>query len=571
MSRAVSLLSLSPLVLMAALAPLSPAQAQVASAAPAAVPAAAELSRELPGQPTMPVLPALAPLDASGSIDKAPAVSFVLREFQVRGATALTSQQIAAVGEPFVGKTLTDQELGRLVGALKQRYVDKGLALVSVGFPNQDVSKGLLTVDVVEPKLARIQVPLGADAPITEKRVQGLLSFFDLKSGGLLNTASLERVMFALNDTPGVQAKASLSPAGDEGVYNLSIQLQPRRWWDASIAEDNQGVRYAGRWRTTGLARLNNPLGLGDNLDLQVLRSNTGGVSVGRVAYELPVGYTPARLSVAFARVSYGLGGTFSDLEANGTARVAEANLTYPLIRSRTRTLMARVGAESKNLVDKLDAYDLRGDKRVLAGVAALNYESRDNILGGGFNGASAQFHWGHLRFKSLADRQYDATFGEYGTAGRFGKVALQYSRLQAVSGKVSLYASASQQLASRNLDPAEKMSLGGPRGVRAYPTAEGASDEATLVTSELRYWLDRHFTVFALYDWAKGRRQREVALADIDRNEIMLRGAGIGVVATYPEWVTLKATVAWRGKRRAETESSNDKPRLYLQAQHTF
>jgi len=347
--------------------------------------------------------------------------------------------------------------------------------------------------------------------------------------------------------------------------------VQPRRWWDASIAEDNQGVSYAGRWRTTGLARLNNPLGIGDNLDLQLLRSNSGGVSVGRLAYELPVFYTPARLSVAFARVSYGLAGSFSDLEANGTARVAEANLTYPLIRSRSRTLMARVGAESKNLTDRLDAYELRGDKRVLAGVAALNYESRDNVWGGGFNGASVQFNWGHLRFKTLADRQYDASFGEYNTAGRFEKVALQYSRLQAVAPRVSLYASASQQLASRNLDAAEKMSLGGPRGVRAYPTAEGASDEALLVTSELRYWLNRNWTVFALYDWAKGERQREVLPADIERNKILLRGAGLGIVASYPEWVTLKATVAWRGKRRAETESSNDKPRLYLQAQHTF
>lgn len=571
MSRAVSLLSLSPLVLMAALAPMSLAHAQVASAAPATVPGAAELSRDLPGQPSMPALPALAPLEAGGSTEAAPAVSFVLRDFKVRGNTTLTPYQLANVAEPYIGKTLNDQGLSRLVGALKQRYLDQGLALVSVGFPSQDVSKGVLTIEVVEPKLARIQVPMGADAPITEQRVLGLLSFFDLKSGRVLNTGSLERVMFALNDTPGVQAKAALSPAGDEGVYNLSIQVQPRRWWDASIAEDNQGVSYAGRWRTTGLARLNNPLGIGDNLDLQLLRSNSGGVSVGRLAYELPVFYTPARLSVAFARVSYGLAGSFSDLEANGTARVAEANLTYPLIRSRSRTLMARVGAESKNLTDRLDAYELRGDKRVLAGVAALNYESRDNVWGGGFNGASVQFNWGHLRFKTLADRQYDASFGEYNTAGRFEKVALQYSRLQAVAPRVSLYASASQQLASRNLDAAEKMSLGGPRGVRAYPTAEGASDEALLVSSELRYWINRNWTVFALYDWAKGERQREVLPADVERNKILLRGAGLGVVASYPEWVTLKATVAWRGKRRAETESSNDKPRLYLQAQHTF
>ncbi|MDO9235265.1 MAG: ShlB/FhaC/HecB family hemolysin secretion/activation protein [Aquabacterium sp.] len=568
-------LTLVPLVLIASLAPLCSVQAQLASATQAGqVPGAAQMLRDLPPQTDMPALPALAPLaplTPLAATQAAPEPSFVLKQVQVRGATALTPQRIAQTAEPFIGKTLSDQDLGALVAALRQRYDSIGLMLVKVGFPTQDVSKGLLTLDVVEPTLARITLPQGEGAPITSDRVQGLLSFFDVKAGGLLNTSALERVMFALNDTPGVQAKAALTPAGDEGVYNLSIALQARRAWDASLAEDNQGVVYAGRWRTTALARLNNPLGIGDNLDFQGLLSNSAGVKVGRLAYELPVGYTPARLSVAYAKVGYSLAGDFADLEAHGTARVLESNLSYPLIRSRTRTLMARVGAESKGLVDKLDAFESRSDKRILGVVAGLNYESRDNAMGGGFNGASVQFHWGHLRIRSEADQVYDASLGDYGTAGRFGKVELQYSRLQSVGRALSLYANVSQQLATRNLDPAEKISLGGPRGVRAYPTAEGASDEATLLTSELRYWVNRNLTVFALYDWAKGQLKRDGNPADLSDNHIQLHGAGVGLVATYPDWVTVKATLAWRGQRRAESEPSNDKPRLYVQALHTF
>lgn len=578
MSRAAvslfSLSSLTSLALIAALTPVSQAVAQSAAVAAAAqpTPGAGDMLRDLPGaQPKMPTLPELAPLADTAKVEKAPDVSFVLTELKVPGATVLTPQQIAGVAEPYIGKPMNEQQLGALVAALRKRYEDKGYTLVSIGFPSQDVSKGVLTVNVIEPKLGRVQVPLGADAPVTEARINGLMSFFNVQSGGVLSTQSLERVMFALNDTPGVQAKASLSPAGDEGVYNLSIQVQPRRSWDASVQLDNHGMADAGRWRTTGLVRLNNPLGIGDNLDVQGLLSDAGGVKVGRVSYELPVGYTPARLSVAYAKVDYGLGGDLSFFGAHGTARVAESNLTYPLIRSRNRTLMARVGAESKNLTDELDLINSRGDKRILAGLAGLTYESRDNWMGGGFNNASAQFHWGHLRFKDTADREVDAARGDFNTVGRFGKVELQYSRLQGISREVSLYASASQQLASRNLDAAEKMTLGGPRGVRAYSSAEGASDEATLVTSELRYWIDRNWTVFALYDWAKGRRSRDVSEADVAGNDIQLHAAGLGVVATYPNWATIKATVAWRGPRRAQADTSNDKPRLFVQAQHSF
>ena len=576
MSRAaVSLFSLTSLALVAALTPVSQAIAQAAAVAAAAqaTPGAGDMLRDLPPtQPKMPALPELAPLADTAQTDKAPAVSFVLSALQVPGATVLTPQQIAGIAEPFLGKPMNEQQLGAIVAALRKRYEDKGYTLVSIGFPSQDVSKGVLTVNVVEPKLGRVQMPLGKDAPVSEARINGLMSFFCLKAGGVLSTQALERVMFTLNDTPGVAAKAALSPAGEEGVYNLNIQVQPRRSWDASLQLDNQGMDDAGRWRTTGLVRLNNPLGIGDNLDFQGLISDSGGVKVGRLAYELPVGYTPARLSVAYAKVNYGLGGDLSLYSAHGTARVFESNLTYPLIRSRSRTLMARLGGESKNLTDKLDAYESRSDKRILAALAGLTYESRDGLWGGGFNSASAQLHWGHLRLKDATSQSEDASHGDYNTAGRFGKVELQYSRLQGISREVSLYVNASQQLASRNLDAAEKMTLGGPKGVRAYSSAEGASDEASLVTSELRYWIDRNWTVFALYDWGKGRRTRDIdpTTSAVD-NDIQLRAAGLGVVASYPDWATVKATVAWRGSRRAEADTSKDKPRLYVQAVHSF
>jgi len=171
----------------------------------------------------------------------APPVSFVLRAFEAKGATALSPYRMTVLTDPYIGKPMSDKELGDLIAAMRQAYEQQGMGLVSVGFPTQDVSTGTLSIEVIEPRLGRVQVAEGPDAPVTARRVEGLLSFFKLKAGGLLHTQSLERVMFALNDMPGVQAKATLAPAGDEGVYNLSIQTQARRAWDASLAIDNQG------------------------------------------------------------------------------------------------------------------------------------------------------------------------------------------------------------------------------------------------------------------------------------------------------------------------------------------
>lgn len=569
MSRAVSLV---PLALIAALAPMHAALAQQAVAATA--PGAADVLRDLPPPPgtPMPALSAPEPAAAVPAQVAAPPVSFVLRAFEAKGATALSPYRMTVLTDPYIGKPMSDKELGDLIAAMRQAYEQQGMGLVSVGFPTQDVSTGTLSIEVIEPRLGRVQVAEGPDAPVTARRVEGLLSFFKLKAGGLLHTQSLERVMFALNDMPGVQAKATLAPAGDEGVYNLSIQTQARRAWDASLAIDNQGIGDAGRWRLTGVARLNNPLGLGDNLDVQALLSSNAGVKVGRVAYELPVAYTPARLSVAYAKVAYALGGQFEALDATGTARVLEANLSYPLIRSRSRTLMARLGAESKAMTDKMGVDDSRGDKRIQSVVAGLNLETRDTFLGGGFNGASVQLNWGRLRWGSQLQQQLDEARGDdLRTGGRFARAQWQYSRLQYLSRALSLYANVGQQLASRNLDAAEKISLGGPRGVRAYAAAEGASDQATTLTTELRYWINPNWSTFALYDWAQGWRARRADPLSETANELYLRGAGLGLSVSYPQWFTVKASVAWRGRQLPQTDPGHSKARLYVQAQHSF
>jgi hemolysin activation/secretion protein len=51
----------------------------------------------------------------------------------------------------------------------------------------------------------------------------------------------------------------------------------------------------------------------------------------------------------------------------------------------------------------------------------------------------------------------------------------------------VSLYGGINSQSANKNLDSAEKFSLGGAQGVRGYPSGEGSGDEGMVAQLELR------------------------------------------------------------------------------------
>ena len=535
---------------------------------------AGDIARTLPAPPGF-AASATPPSSAATIRSPAPPPSargmqrFLLKEVRFSPTRAIDAAELQAIAAPYLNRSVDPNDLGALSAALQQRYQDRGLALAAIAFPSQDVSAGILDVAIVEPRLGRITIVQGGEPAISEARALGLLAYAGLAPGASLDLRRLDRAMFSLNDLPGVGAKATLTPAGDEGVFDIVIETEARRAWDLALDLDNHGARSTGAWRAGGLARWNNPLHIGDNLDLRVLGATHHGLTLGRLAYEAPVGYTPWRASLGVSRIDYQLSGSFAALDAKGVAVVSDAAVSYPLIRSRTRNLIVRLGVENKDLQDRFDALAIRTDKRIRDGVAGASFEDRDSLLGGGFTGASAQLETGALRIDTDNVRAEDAALGGQATQGHFSKMNLQLSRLQTISERVLVYVGATGQWASKNLDGAEKLTLGGATAVRAYPAAEAPSDQGIVVNAELRYFIDPSWTVFALYDWGKGKlRKRPDPLAE---NTRIIDGSGIGVYFSDPRIFTLKASLAWRGRERPQSESGNDSPRFYVQVQRPF
>jgi hemolysin activation/secretion protein len=539
------------------------------------------MAQTAPARPGAPAPAAARPPAAAASTAAAaaPAPSFVLREINLPQTQAVPRADLQALVQPYIGKPLTNADLRTLVDGVKRLYEERGFGLAAIGLPTQDVTSGTLTLAIVEPRVSRLSVAASESPPLAETRVQRVLGRYGVGNGRDLNVNALDRAMFALNDLPGVAAKATLGASGDEGAYDLVVEVEPRRRWDAQLELDNHGSSSSGKYRLGGVLRWNNPLRIGDNADLRLLFSDGGGVAVGRLGYELPVGYTPARAGVGYSRVDYELGDEFAVLGANGTADVLDASISYPLMRSRGRNLVVRLGGERKMLEDRFDLTDepIVTPKSVNAFSVGLNYEGRDAWLGGGFSGAALQWRTGRLKFDNRQDADNDADLGDRATGGSFSKVELQLTRLQAVTRELSFHAGLTGQTASKNLDGSEKVTLGGPKGVRAYPKAEGASDEALILTSELRWWLNPRWTVFALVDAARGKSQKRAAPVESTATEAppdnarTLKGAGFGVYFSDPEWFTVTATLAVRGDELPLAEPGADRRQFFMQLSRAF
>jgi len=497
---------------------------------------------------------------------------FLLKEVRFSPTRLMSPVELQALVKPFIGREIDATELAVIAAAVRRAYDERGLGMAGVGFPSQDLTQGVLQVAIVEPQVERVTVEASPKPPVSVARVAKVLDNAGIRAGEPLDLEMLDRALFTLNDWPGVAAKATLLPSGDEGKYRVSVQTEPRRPWDASIDFDNHGSSVSGRYRLGTLLRWNNPAGIGDNLDLRLLASNGKGTTVGRLGYEAPLGATPWRAGLGYSRVGYELGEQFEGAGAVGSANVVDASLSYPLIRTREKNLVGRAGFSSKKLVDEFGQSTLKHMRGVDFG---MSYESRSTWGGGGYNGGTVSLQFGRLRIDTEDYRLADEQLGDGATQGSFTKLSLQLSRLQALTRTLSLFVGGAGQWASKNLDNAEKFTLGGDKGVRAYPAAEGSSDQGVLLNTELRYWINPQWSSYLFYDVGHGQLQKRPADtaqgATPVANTRTLHGTGLGVQFTNPELFTLKASLALRGSEPVQSEGSNPRYRLLVQIQHSF
>ncbi|KLN57207.1 ShlB/FhaC/HecB family hemolysin secretion/activation protein [Variovorax paradoxus] len=499
-----------------------------------------------------------------------PAATFKLNDLRLNGVKALSNEELQGITAPYIGRDVTLGDLESLAQAITARYKERGYFLAQAVVPVQTVRDGIVEISVIEGRIGKVEVLVAPDAPNSEARVRGFLA--PLQPGEAVNAPAYERSMLLLSDQPGIKVSSALQEGTQPGTTDLSVEVAAAPRWAFAAEADNHGTKESGRYRLGGTARWASPFGIGDNLDARAMVSNGNALQFGRIAYEAPIGSSGLRAGVGLARVNYELGGEFAELGAQGKADVFDVSLSYPLIRQRQHNLFLRLSADSKKLTDEYTAFDFSARKRVRGFGLGWTWERRDDWLGGGYWASTGTLYHGKLSIRDADSLQTDQGLGGHRTEGGFTKATFQLSRLQAVLPQHSLYLALGGQWASKNLDASEKLSLGGARTVRAYPSGEVLVDQGLIGTVEWRWSVNAEFTPFVFYDAARGRPTKNPTIFDASPNSRSLRGAGIGLSWTRPGNFTINATLAWRaGTDPARTDGGGHNPRLYVQALKTF
>ena len=205
----------------------------------------------------------------------------------------------------------------------------------------------------------------------------------------------------------------------------------------------------------------------------------------------------------------------------------------------------------------------------------------RDRLFSGGLNSYAVTYTFGKVSLAPEALQTQDVATGiGPHTSGHFSKINLDARRLQRVTDQFNLLLAFSGQKASKNLITAEKISLGGPNGVRAYPVGEAPGDSGYIATGELRYIVPK-YTVFggeitasAFYDYGWVRAFEDPPPADptAQSNKRSLGAYGLGASLGREGNFLVRAFVAWRANHEIpQSDTGIRDPRVWVQAVKWF
>jgi hemolysin activation/secretion protein len=484
---------------------------------------------------------------------------------RITGAQAFTERTLleASGFKPQGMMTLAD--LRGLAERVSDYYHAQGYFVAQAYLPAQDVKDGLVTLAVLEGRYGAVTIR--NETGLKDAVARGLV---EPAPNDAITLAALERSLLLLTDLPGVQVRSTLTPGASVGSSDLVLDLVPGPLVSGSIDSDNHGNRYTGRGRIGGSLNLNNPLGYGDVASVRLMTSGEG-LNYARAAYQVQVGR--GKVGVAYAYLDYRLGKEFDSLQAHGTARIASVYGSYPLLRSRQSNLSVQLAFDSKSLHDQVDATNISQKKKVQVLMLSLNGDHRDSFAGPAVNTYSLTGTAGNIDLQDPAAKVADASTAR--TQGSYGKLGFNLARLQNAGASTQLYAAASGQVASKNLDASEKMQLGGANAVRAYPEGESYADRGFVLTLEARYTLPVADTVpgqvqlVGFIDTGAVTFSRNPWVAGVNTRK--LSGAGVGLNWSVGNDFFVKAFYAHKVGTQSATSAPDASGRFWVQGVKYF
>jgi hemolysin activation/secretion protein len=447
-----------------------------------------------PTPPPSPVLP-IVPLPPETGVPAQPGtVRVLVRDVRVIGNTAFSDKEIAEVTAPFTNRTLLTEDLERLRLSLTLLYVNKGYLTSGAIIPDQDVVSGIITVQIIEGTLTRIDVE--------GNRWFRSSYLSDRLSLGIRTPVTLdplhEQLQLLQQDRRVERVNAELRPGDQRGDSVLNVRVADRNPFHASMEVNNYQTPLVGEIRGIGTLVDDNLTGHGDPLRLSYGHSS-GAFPIVDASYALPFNRYGTTFSPYYRRYDFKLiEPPFDPLNINTNTEIIGMSLRHPIYKTVTDEVALSIIGEhlftQSFLFGNVPFDFFPGFQNGAATVFALRFaqdwthrtletvlaiRSRFSV---GLNVLGATINTN----PDTPDGQFFSWLGQAQAINQFGEEWLGMQLL----GRMDL------QFTNSPLFPLEQVSLGGRYTVRGYREVTILRDNSFIASVESR---------FPLIRWANG------------------------------------------------------------------
>ncbi len=443
----------------------------------------------------LPTLPAI-PTPPEGEVKKPLGQIQVFANYiHVTGSTVFSDTELAKFTAPYTNRTVTTEDLERLRLELTLLYVNKGYITSGATIPDQDVKFGVITIQILEGSLARIDVEgqnwfrAGYLRDRVERGAQTPLRMEPLQ----------ERLQLLQQDPRIERINAELRPGDKRGDSIMQVNVKEASPWKAWLDFNNYQTPVVGAERGLATIAHQNVTGNGDAFSFTYGRSR-GANPIVDTSYSLPLNRYDTTFIASYRRNdSLVVAAPFRPLDLNAGSEIIGFTLRQPLYRTLTDEFAVTITGE--HLSNKVtSAFDLPGVPSLfipgssntgVSTVSALRFiQEYVHRTSNSVIAARSRFSVGldilsaTNNSDALPDGQFFSWLGQVQAVRRYD----DWWGTQLL-GQMSL------QLANDRLFPLEQIPVGGRFSVRGYRENTLIRDNAFLASIESRFPLISYVT----------------------------------------------------------------------------
>lgn len=506
----------------------------------------------LPEKPPAPFVLPPAPLVPEQRLSSP--VRLVVKQFRFAGATAFPEAELQALVARFTGRAIGNEELEEARLAVTRHYVAAGYVNSGAVIPDQAVGDGTVLIQVIEGRLAAIEV--GGKHGF---RPDYLRERMALAAGVPLNVQRVQERMQLLLQNPQIEkinAELGAGARPGEAVLRMDVTEGKKYSLGASLANSRSPSVGSVRAELNGAAR--NFMGFGEIVGLRV--GKTQGLEDTALNLVVPVSAADTLLIARLERTdSVVIEPPFDLIDIRNKSQSVEIGLSHPVHRTLSQelslgaslvhrdnasTLLGAPFSFVPGLADgksKLAALKLAADwtqrsaSEVLAGRLTLNHglDAFGSTVSNAGNPDSMYRAW-------LAQGQWARRIGEAG----------------------QLIVRGDLQTANEALLPSEKFAVGGSASVRGYRENALVRDAGWVGSAEYRHELTR-WSPLGTADATEGALEAAV-FVDAGAARDRAGGAAPGKLASYGlgvRWAPWRGALAqlYKGFRLRDAPAAGD------------